>query len=131
MLEAEYYPGAPTLVELFLRHCISTNSLLASLGIERLETYYHHRLLRWAGRISSIRLSRWLRMLLTGLVANPRPLGCHQMTWGRMLENTALSGNGLPTDFGAWHQLAADRSAWRQVCGGSAGPPPPPPRTGK
>ena len=60
-------------------------------------------------------------MLLTGWVANPRPLGCPQMTWGRTLKK-ALSSNGLPTDFAAWHQLAADRCAWRQVCGGSAGP---------
>ena len=44
-----------------------------------------------------------------------------QMTWGRTLKK-ALSSNCLPTDFAAWHQLAADRCAWRQVCGGSAGP---------
>ncbi len=66
-------------------------------------------------------LNRLPRMLLTGWVANPRPLGCPQMTWGRTLKK-ALSSNGLPTDFAAWRQLAADRCAWRRVCGGSAGP---------
>ena len=45
------------------------------------------------------------------------------MTWGRTLEKV-LSSNGLPTDFAAWYQLAADRCAWRLVCGGSAGPAP-------
>jgi len=86
-----------------------------------LKTYYHRRLLRWAGHVSRMPLNRLPRMLLTGWVANPRPLGCPQMTWGRTLKK-ALSSHGLPTDFVAWHQLAADRCAWRQVCGGSAGP---------
>ena len=35
-----------------IRHHISTSSLLARLGIEPLETYYHRRLLRWAGHVS-------------------------------------------------------------------------------
>ncbi len=60
-------------------------------------------------------------MLLTGWVANPRPLGGPQMRWGRTLKK-ALSSNELPTDFAAWHQLAADRCTWRQFCGGSASP---------
>ena len=68
-------------------------------------------------------LNRLPRMLLTGWVANPRPLGCPQMTWGRTLKK-ALSSNGLPTDFAAWQQLAADRCTWRQFCGGSASPTP-------
>jgi hypothetical protein len=102
-----------------IRHHISTSSLLARLGIEPLETYYHRRLLRWAGHVSRMPLNRLPRMLLTGWVANPRPLGCPQMTWGRTLKK-ALSSNGLPTDFAAWQQLAADRCTWRQFCGGSA-----------
>ena len=81
-----------------IRHHISTSSLLARLGIEPLETYYHRRLLRWAGHVSRMPLNRLPRMLLTGWVANPRPLGCPQMTWGRTLKK-ALSSNGLPTDF--------------------------------
>ena len=68
-----------------IRHHISTSSLLARLGIEPLETYYHRRLLRWAGHVSRMPLNRLPRMLLTGWVANPRPLGCPQMTWGRAL----------------------------------------------
>ena len=62
-------------------------------------------------------------MLLTVRVANSRPLGCPQMSWGRTLKK-ALSSNSLPTDFATWHQIAADRCAWRQVCEGSAGPAP-------
>ncbi len=106
-----------------IRHHISTSSLLARLGIESFETYYHRRLLRWAGHVSRMPLNRLPRMLLTGWVANPRPLGCPQMTWGRTLKK-ALSSKGLPTDFTAWSQLAADRNAWRHICGGAAGQAP-------
>ena len=58
-----------------IRHHISTSSLLDRLGIEPFETYYHRRLLRWAGHVSRMPLNRLPRMLLTGWVANPRPLG--------------------------------------------------------
>jgi CRISPR/Cas system-associated endonuclease/helicase Cas3 len=39
------------------------------------------------------------------------------ITEGRTLKK-ALSSNGLPTDFAAWHQLAAGRCTWRQFFGG-------------
>ena len=95
-----------------IRHHISTSSLLARLGIEPLETYYHRRLLRWAGHVSRMPLNRLPRMLLTGWVANPRPLGCPQMTWagrgvGRLKRPSAamayrptsrLGTNSPPTD---------------------------------
>ena len=41
-----------------IRHHISTNILLARLGIEPLETYYHRRLHRWAGNFSRMPLNR-------------------------------------------------------------------------
>ncbi len=41
--------------------------------------------------------------MLTGWVANPRPIGSPQKLWGRTLKK-ALSRNGLPTDFGGWQQ---------------------------
>ncbi len=109
-----------------IRHHISTSSLLARFGIEPLETYYHRRLLRWAGHVSRMPLNRLPRMLLTGWVANPRPLGCPQMTWVRAPKK-ALSSNGLPTDFAAWHQLAANRNS----VGGQLVRHQTPPRTGR
>ena len=79
--------------------------------------------LRWAGHVSRMPLSRLPPTLLTSWVASCRPLGCPQMTWGRTLKK-ALSSKGLPTDFTAWSQLAADRNAWRHICGGAAGQAP-------
>jgi hypothetical protein len=80
-----------------IRHHISTNSLLVRLGIEPLETYYHRRLLRWAGHVSRMPLNRLPRMLLTGWVANPRPLGCPQMTWVGRLKRPSAARAYRPT----------------------------------
>ena len=99
-----------------IRHHISSESLFGRLAIESLDTYYHRRLLRWAGHIARMPLNRAPRMLLTGWVANSRPTGCPQMTWGRTLKK-ALQRNSLPTDFSKWRELAADRGQWRAICG--------------
>ena len=39
-----------------------------------------------------------------------------QMIWGRTL-NKALNSYDLPTDFGRWSILAADRRVWQQQIG--------------
>jgi hypothetical protein len=84
-----------------IRHHISSNSLFARLGIEPLDNYYHRRPHRWAGHVSRMPPNRLPRMLLTGWVANSRPLGCPQMTWGRTLKK-ALRSKDLPTEFVEW-----------------------------
>ena len=102
-----------------IRHHISSSSLFARLGIEPLDSYYQRRLLRWAGHVSRMPIGRLPRMLLTGWVANPRPIGCPQMTWGRTLKK-ALLCKDLPTEFAEWSKLAADRVKWHQICGGTS-----------
>ena len=52
----------------------------AILGIESLDSYYQRRLLRWEGHVSRMPIDRLPRVLLTWWVANPRPIGCPQMT---------------------------------------------------
>ena len=99
-----------------IRHHISTDSLLKRLGVEPLDTYYHRRLLRWAGHVSRMPLTRAPRKLLTGWVEHPRPIGCPQMTRGRTLKK-ALKSVKLPTDFIQWRIAAADRDQWRVICG--------------
>ena len=63
-----------------IRHRITTKSLFAKLEIDPLDTYYNCRLLRWAGQISRMPMSRVPRNLLTSWVAKPRPVGSPQMT---------------------------------------------------
>ena len=99
-----------------IRHHISTDSLLKRLGIEPFDTYYHRRLLRWAGHVSRMPLTRAPRKLLTGWVEHSRPIGCPQMTWGRALKKV-LKSVKLPTDFVQWRTAAADRDQWRVICG--------------
>jgi hypothetical protein len=38
------------------------------------------------------------------------------MNWGRALK-VALLSNDLPTEFGKWRGIAADRYLWRDICG--------------
>ena len=113
-----------------IRHHISSADLLEKLGLNPLDTYYHRRLLRWAGHVSRMPMSRAPRQLLTGWVAHKRPIGCPQMTWGRTIKK-ALVRNNLPGDFKAWSSLAADREHWRSVCGTKQHSPThmPPPNT--
>jgi len=60
--------------------------------------YYHNRILRWAGHVARLAMSRAPRQLLTSWVAHSRPVGCPQMTWGRTLEN-ALASKGISKEF--------------------------------
>lgn len=99
-----------------IRHHITSKSLFVQLGMESLDTYYNRRILRWAGHVSRMPMSRAPRRLLTGWVAHPRPVGCPNMTWGRTLKK-ALTSAGLPTEFTKWRDLAAYREQWRTICG--------------
>jgi len=44
----------------------------------------------------------------TSWVANSRPVGCPQMTWGRTLVN-ALASKGISKEFKEWIAIAKDR----------------------
>ena len=102
-----------------IRHLVSSESLLKRLHIEPLDTYYHRRIIRWAGHVSRMPMSRAPRKLLTSWVANSRPIGCPQMTWGRTLKK-ALLCNGLSSEFTKWRDLAANRDEWRVICGSTS-----------
>ena len=109
-----------------IRHRITTESLFRRLGIMDLDSYYHNRILRWAGHVARMPMSRAPRQLLTGWVAHPRPIGCPEMNFGRTLKK-ALKRNHLPTDFAAWSALARDRSRWRLLTHSTPPPSPPTP----
>jgi hypothetical protein len=54
------------------------------------------------------------RLPLTAWVANSRPIGGTEMTYGRSLERW-LKHADLPTDFSEWSKLAQDRLKWRAL----------------
>ena len=80
------------------RHHITSASLFRRLGILDIDSYFHNRILRWAGHVARMPMSWAPRQLLTGWVSHSRPIGCPQMTWGRTLEN-ALESKGISKDF--------------------------------
>jgi hypothetical protein len=92
-----------------IRHHIKSKQLYKRLGIAAVGQYYHRRLLRWAGHVSRMPMSRVQRQLLTGWVAHSRPTGSPLMTFGRTL-NTALLQCGQSPGFSAWSNVAADRA---------------------
>jgi len=77
-----------------------------------LDSYYHNRILRWAGHVARMPMTRAPRQLLTGWVAHSRPNGCPDLTWGRTFKK-ALKCKGLPVNFKEWRAIAEDRSEWR------------------
>ena len=99
-----------------IRHHIPSKQLYKRLGIAAVDQYYHRRLLRWAGHVSRMPMSRAPRQLLTGWVANPRPIGSPLMTWGRTLKK-ALVRCGQSPDFAVWSKVAANRGEWRKLWG--------------
>jgi hypothetical protein len=69
------------------RHHITSASLFNRLGNFDIDSYFHYRILRWAGHVARMPMSRAPRQLLNGWVSHSQPIGCPQMTWGRALEN--------------------------------------------
>ena len=101
---------------------LSPASLFRRLGILDIDSYFHIRILRWAGHIARMPMSRAPRQLLTGWLSHSRPIGCPQMTWGRTLEN-ALKSKGISKDLDEWIAIAKDRSKCRQLTHSIPKPP--------
>jgi hypothetical protein len=100
------------------KHRIRTTTLFQRLGIYSLDTYYHTRLLRWAGHAARMPMTRLPRKLFTGFARNPRPVGAPQMTFGRTL-NKALKARNITTTFAGprgWSKIAQDRAKWFKKC---------------
>ena len=77
---------------------IFTITLLGRVRIKHLTYYYCNRIRRWASNVARMPMARTPRKLLTGWVANPRPLGRPYMTWGHTLKK-AFKAPDIPTDF--------------------------------
>ena len=64
------------------KHRISTDKLLARVGLRTIESYINRRQLQWAGHVLRMPFERLPRKMLTCWVASPRPRGCPQFTYG-------------------------------------------------
>jgi hypothetical protein len=91
---------------------IPTAALENKLGIHSVSYYYSTRLLRWAGHVARMPMTRMPRKLLTGWAIPPQPnqpvANSTQMNWGRTLHR-CLTLADLPTDFEEWCRLAQSR----------------------
>ncbi len=81
-------------------HRITTDGLNERTGIKSIEYYIRVRALRWVGRLP--------RRLLAAWVANSRPIGGTEITYGRSLEQWPKRAN-LPIEFSECSKLAQDR----------------------
>ena len=95
-----------------IKYRIKSANLFARLKIKNLDHYYNTRLLRWAGHVARMPMHRLPRKLLTGWVQHKRPVGGHQMNFGRTL-NKALTSAKISNSFETWHTLAQNRENWR------------------
>ena len=95
---------------------IPTAALEAKLNINNINYYYSTRLLRWAGHIARMPMTRLPRKLLTGWAVSPQPQYpirfCQKMSWGKSLQKVLYRAD-FPLNFEAWSALAQNKAAWR------------------
>ena len=112
------------------QHRISTQALGQQLGLDSIDMYIARRQLRWLGHVSRMDFeSRLPRRMLSSWVPHARPPGAPTMTYGRSVCK-AMAKFGI--DPMRWHELAADRVAWRNMLKAGVAPlsfqPLPPPQ---
>ena len=91
---------------------ISTQQLEQELGLDTIDFYVARRQLRWLGHVSRMDFGRLPRRMLSSWIDAPRPRGAPQMTYGRGI---AKALEMFHIDAATWHELAADRAAWRET----------------
>ena len=95
------------------RHHLSTQELGQRLGLESIHMEIARRQLRWAGHVSRMDYeTRLPRRMLSSWVPHPRPVGAPTMTYGRSIFKAM---DKFQIDTARWHELAADRVAWRET----------------
>jgi hypothetical protein len=94
------------------RQHVSAAELNQRLGIEGIEHYYFQRLLRWAGHVARMPMTRLPRLFLTG--GSPNQDGstsCVRSAWHTCLFRVLAKRN---IDLDTWYEVAQDRAKWRK-----------------
>jgi hypothetical protein len=79
-----------------IRHSITLEGLFNRLSILDPGSYYHSRILRWAGYAARMPMSRAPRQLLNSCLVHPRSIGCPNMSFGRTASRTCSGGHITP-----------------------------------
>ena len=102
-------------------HHISTQALGQQLGLDSIDLCVARRQLRWLGHVSRMDFeSRLPRRMLSSWVPHARPVGAPTMTYGRSVGKAMAM---FQLDSARWHELAADRGAWRAMLKMGIAPP--------
>ena len=80
---------------------------------DSIDMYIARRQLRWLGHVSRMEFeTRLPRRMLSAWVPHRRPIGAPRMTYGRSILKALAKFSIDPM---RWHELAADRAAWRET----------------
>ena len=91
------------------------------MGLESIDTYVARRQLRWLGHVRRMDYeTRLPRRMLSSWVPQRRPAGAPTMTYGRSIFKALEK---FDVDPARWHELAEDRSAWRETLRAGLAPP--------
>ena len=91
------------------------------MGLDSIDVYVARRQLRWLGHVRRMdHEMRLPRRMLSSWVPHRRPPGAPTMTYGRSVRK-ALDLFGI--DERRWHELAANRPAWRETLRTGIAPP--------
>ena len=94
------------------RHRISTADLLDRMDMNEIDSYITRRQLRWAGHVARMEFERLPRKMLSSWVANRRPRGAPEFTYGRGL---IKSLKRVELNSGNWAVRALDRECWQAI----------------
>jgi hypothetical protein len=112
------------------QHHFRVESPFRQLGVLDLGSYYHNRVLRWAGWPRGTHANEpgaaTATHRLGGQVVHPWPIACSEINIGRALKK-ALKSNELPTDFAKWSAIDRDKPRWRLLTHSTPTPNPPTP----
>ena len=93
------------------KHHISMQTLEQNIGTDSIDFHITRRQLRWAGHVSRMPWHRTPRRMMSSWVANKRPIGAPNMTYGRTLVKAMKKFEINPK---TWHELAADKELWKE-----------------